>query len=186
MFAADNKDVNPLDLSIEENIVVPEVPKKAKKYVITAIDQLRRQLIKEGFEVEALRNNEVVGFIIPCSALFAPCETSLKPSADNILSKLGFIIRDTGKYKILVIVHSDDTGDAQYADSITAARANSIDDYFWKLSGQKETGIIPYGVGMDEYIKTNNSIANREANRRVEIIIIPDYGLLQMAGVKRK
>lgn len=175
-----------LELSIDDNIATPAVPSKARTYIRTAMDQLRRMLLRSGMTVESLRDGEVLEVTVSCSSLFAPGATSLKPSAAEVLKPLAPIVREPSKYKLLVAVHSDDTGDEQYSDSITAARANAIDDHLWRQAGERDTNVIPYGIGRDEPRVPNVSRANREANRRVEIYIVPDNGLLEMAGVRRK
>lgn len=175
-----------LDLSLDQNLAVPEVPKKAKTYVKTAMDQLRRHMIKNGFEVEMLRDGEVLELTVPCAALFGPGAVTLLPSASERLRPLGIVAREPQKYKMLVAVHTDDTGDDQYADSISAARANAVDDFLWNLTGQEDTNIIPYGIGKDEPRLPNNTRANRAVNRRVEIFIVPDRKLFELAGVKLK
>ncbi len=174
-----------LEMSVDENIETPAVPKRARTYVRTAMDQLRRMLLKKGLAVETLREGEVLEVTIKCSQLFAPCALNLKQSGTELLKGLSFIVNDPRKYKVLVAVHTDDTGDEMYSDSISAARANAIDDCFWQLAGGKETNVIPYGIGRDEPRMPNDSRSNRDANRRVEIYIIPDRGLLELAGVKK-
>lgn len=175
-----------LEMSVDENHATPEVPKKAKTYVVTAMDQLRRHLVKNGMTIEPLRDGEVLEITIPCSVLFASGSLELKKAGAEFLRPLGMVAREPNRYKMLVTVHTDDTGDDAYADSISAARANAIDDYLWQLAGEKETNVIPYGIGKDEPRLPNTSRTNREANRRAEIFIVPDDGLLEMAGVKRK
>lgn len=174
-----------LDLSIAENIETPAVPAKAKTYVRTAIDQLRRSLIKQGYSVEPARNGEVLEITIPCHELFAPCDTKLKPSGIKRLEALGSLAADPN-YKLLIAAHTDNTGDDQYADSVTAARANAVDDLLWQLAGQRNTNTVPYGLGRDEPLHANDTRAGRDANRRVEIYIVPARGLLDLAGVRRK
>lgn len=175
-----------LDMRLDENLATPEVPRKAQAYVTTAIDQLRRHIAKGGLSVKPMRNGEVLEIVIPCATLFAPGSLEVKPSAPRTLAPLTTVVREPRKYKVLVAVHSDDTGDTQYADSITAARANSIDDCLWQLANEKDTNVIPYGIGKDEPLGPNTSRNSREANRRVEIYIVPDRGLLELAGVKFK
>lgn len=175
-----------LEMSIEDNLETPAVPKKATTYVRTAMDQLRRSMLKKGYTATLLRNGEVLEITIPCSELFASCATELKPAGIKRLEGLGSLAADNDKYKLLIAAHSDNTGDEMYADSITAARANAIDDLLWQLSGRSDTNTVPYGLGSDEPLKPNTSRAGREANRRVEIYVVPDWGLLQAAGVKRK
>lgn len=175
-----------LEMSIDDNIATPEVPRKAKTYITAAMDQLRRLMIKNKFSVESLRDGEVIEIIIPCADLFAPGSVELKADAAELLRPLGTVVREPQKYKMLVAVHTDDTGDDLYSDSISAARANAIDDCLWKLAGEHDTNVIPYGIGKDEPLVPNTSRTGRANNRRVEIFVIPDYGMLEMAGIKRK
>ncbi len=177
---------DPMNLSLDENINVPKVPERVQSYITSAMDKLRRHLAKDSLCVETIRDGEVLQVTYKCSDLFAPCAVDLKVSADKHLHPLCIVANDMEKYKMLVVVHSDDTGDEQYSDSITAARATAIDNYFWHLAGERDTNLIPYGIGMDEPLHPNTSRVNREANRRVEIFIVPDRELLQLAGVKIK
>lgn len=179
-------DTDALELSIDDNLARPAVPSKARTYVRTAMDQLRRMLLKQGYDVAAIRDGEVLEITVPCSRLFAAGATELKPSGTALLRGIGALAAERRRYKLLLAVHSDDTGDETYADSITAARANAVDDLFWQLSGQQDTNTIPYGLGRDEPVKPNNTRSNRELNRRLEIYVVPDWGLLELAGVKRK
>ena len=66
---------------------------------------------------------------------------------------------------MVVAVHADDTGDTVYCDRLTA--------------GGEETGIIPYGLGQDDFIGSNHSIEARARNRRVEIYLVPRTSLFQ-------
>lgn len=178
--------VDPLDMTIAQNIATPDVPRKAEAYIREHIDHVRRNLNSSGLTAIPMRDGEVLKVTIPCSELFPINSMELKPGAFDILKKFGFIIREPERYKVLIAVHTDDTGDEQYADSISAARANAIDDAFWEIANEKETNVIPYGIGKDEPLFPNNSKKRRADNRRVEIFIIPNVGLLEMAGVKFK
>lgn len=181
------EDADVLQMDVDQNIAVPAVPAKAKTYVKTAMDQLRRHLAKNGIKASAIRGGEVLQVVVPCDSLFRPCSDELKPTAGKFLRNLGVVVREPGRYKVIVAVHADDTGDDDYADTLTIDRANSIDEYLWELSGQKDTNVIPYGLGKDEFLEPlNNTRRARAANRRVEFFIVPDKVLLQMAGVKIK
>lgn len=175
-----------LELSVDDNMATPAVPKKAQTYVRAAMDQLRRHLAKDYKNIELLRDGEVIEITIPCADIFTTSTDSLRRQATERLRPLAIVVKDPRKYKVLVTVHSDDTGDEQWADSLTAARANAIDDALWTLAGEIDTNVIPYGIGKDEPRTDNRSMINRAANRRIEIFIIPDWGLLEMAGIKRK
>ncbi len=175
-----------LEMSIDDNIATPEMPRKARPYVVAAMDQLRRHMLKSKFAVESLRDGEVIEITIPCADLFAPGSVELKSDAAELLRPFGVVVREPQKYKMLVAVHTDDTGDDRYSDSISAARANAIDDCLWQIAGERDTNVIPYGIGKDEPRESNATRVGRAHNRRAEIFIIPDYGMLEMAGVKRR
>ena len=184
--AAQEQEQDVLELSLDQNLALPEVPKKAKTYVKTAMDQLRRHLVKSGFEAEMLRDGEVIELTVPCADLFGAGALDTKSAAAERLRPLAIVAREPNKYKMLVAVHTDDTGDDVYADSISAARANAIDDLLWQLAGVDETNVVPYGLGKDEPRVPNTTRINRATNRRVEIFIIPDRKLFELAGVKMK
>ena len=116
---------------------------------------------------------------LPCSRLFAPNSVSLIPTASKLLAPLVPYVNRTDNYKIILAVHSDNTGDEMYSEKITADRANAIDEYFYKINGNKDTDIIPYGLGADEPVAPNTGIANREKNRRVEIYFVPTAELIE-------
>lgn len=186
ILRADEAERDILDLSIEENLAVPDVPSKAATYVRTAMDQLRRQMLRNGYEAKLIRDGEVLEVTIPAGTLFAANDTVLKPSGATFLRNIGVLAAEPSRYKLLIAVHTDNTGDEQYADALTSARANAIDDLLWQLAAQRETNTVPYGLGRDEPLYPNTSRVNREKNRRVEIYVVPDNGLLQLAGVKPK
>lgn len=175
-----------LEMTFAQNLETPDVPKKAETYVRSHMDQLRRTLLKNGLNVKTLRNGEVLQATVLCDSLFGIGSVELKPAAAAILNRLGIVVRDPSRYKLLVAVHTDDTGDEQYADSISASRANAIDDALWQIASEKETNVIPYGIGKDEPLAPNTSRINRANNRRVEFFIVPEFGLLELAGVKPK
>lgn len=157
---------------IEENINTPEVPKKAKVQVAEAMTNLTRTFRQEGYISDGVRGGEVTLITIPISDLFAANSRVLKENALGKLAKLVPYIKRTDKYKVVLAVHSDDTGDDQYAEDLTAERANVIDEYIASRLGG-ESPVVPYGLGSDEPLVANTSIANRAKNRRVEIYFIP-------------
>lgn len=179
-------EVDVLDLSLDDNLASPDVPRKAQNAIRGYMDQLRRKYDTAGLAATSLRDGEVIMVTMPVSTFFAPMATDLKQGARAKLGFLEPIVREPAKYKVLVAVHTDNTGDDLYADSISGARANAIDDALWLMAGERETNVIPYGMGSESPVNNNATRKGREKNRRVEFYIVPDKGLLQMAGVKIK
>lgn len=171
-YAADD-DFDPFAASIEENINHPAVDAKKHDKVNASQVQLERALRKAGYQTERVRSGEVVLVTVPASSLFAANSTVLKESAVKVLRGLLPYVKLADNYKTVIAMHADNTGDTDYADSITADRAAAVDEFFYQNCGNKETGIIPYGLGNDEPVAPNSGVRNRAANRRLEVYFIP-------------
>lgn len=171
--AQKSNDFDPMSADIESNIKHPPVPHKQSASIAKAMSAVSKALKHAGYNATAVRSGEVVLVTIPCNELFAPNSSTLLPEAPEKLRGLSPYIKETTNFKTILAVHSDDTGDELYRDRLTSERANAIDDFFYRHNGEQETGIIPYGLGADEPLKANTSIANRAANRRVEIYFVP-------------
>lgn len=164
---------DPMEASIEENLSIPAVSTKAHPAVVSAMVKLKSALKRADYCVETMRNDEVVMITIPADKLFSPNKTELTPKGETILKNLVPHVLQREDYKVILAVHSDNSGDELFRNNLTADRANAIDDFFYRSNGNTETGIIPYGIGDDEPLVSNISIANRAKNRRVEIYFVP-------------
>lgn len=173
LSAAEPAGYDPFDLNLEQNINTPAVPSKSQPMVKENIDRIKSHLERQGFRPTRTRRGEVLLLTIPCEQLFRANESEISPRGVELLKRFSLPDESMDKYKILIAVHSDDTGETEYSDNLTADRANAIDDLF--SAENKFTGIsvVPYGIGRDEPIVRNDSVKNRAQNRRVEIYIVP-------------
>lgn len=174
--AAAKKDAeafDPYSAGIEENIKTPAVPVKLRERVADAMTKLQQTLANGGYKTDKVRDGEVVVVTIEASKLFRANSTVLREGAGAVLQPLVPYLKRTDNYKIVLAVHSDDTGDAEYSDRLTADRASAIDSFIASKTGGSESDIIPYGLGFDEPVASNAGIRNRAANRRVEFYFIP-------------
>lgn len=176
---------DPMELDINTNIATPALPSKQRQAVRDHIDKLRRSLLKHDLKVVSTRNGEVLHITIPAERLFAPNSTEIKASGLPVLAPLVQIARQPKVYKLLVAVYSDNTGDADYSDTLTAERANAVDGALYNAANVGELNLIPYGMGSDDPLVSNDSWLNRAANRRVEIFVVPDTGLIDAARAGR-
>ncbi len=172
---------DPLTATIEENIQTPKVSPKKSEAVVAVMKELRKSLAAAKYNTSAVRSGEVIMVTIPCSELFAANDTKLADKAKAVLTPLEPYIQATDLYKVVIAVHTDDTGDETYADRITDQRAEAIDEFFSKANHGKDSGIIPYGLGKDEPLAPNTSLSRRQKNRRVEIYFIPTGQTIQRA-----
>lgn len=178
---AANNDIDPFSVNIEENIATPAVSAKESQAVINSMSQLVKTLRNAGYHVDAVRKGEVALVTIPCSDIFASNSVELKQDAGKRLLPLLPYIKRSDNFKVILAVHSDNTGDEMYAENITADRANAIDEFFFKANDSHDTGIIPYGLGADEPVAPNTGVLNRAKNRRVEIYFVPTRELIEKA-----
>lgn len=181
LSATAQQHADPADLSFGENLEQPKPAKKGIEDIRSHMQSLEASLIKKGLAASLERNGEVLVATIPCSDLFAPNATELKPAAEKKLSPFLAFMKYPTMYKVLIAAYADDTGDNIYSDSITSARANAIFDYMTEASGQPGNNVVPYGLGREDPIMPNNSMRGRAANRRIEIYVVPEWQMLEMA-----
>ncbi len=90
-------------------------------------------------------------------------------------------LKTEGRFKIILAMHSDDTGSASYLEKLTGDRLKAVMGYFEKHAEHHEQ-IATYALADKEPVRPNSNIANRTQNRRLEIYIVPDQELLRQAG----
>lgn len=178
-FAQKGVDISGLTLT--ENLAQPPVAGKALKPLVAHMEGIRASLAKHFKSVEVAREGQVVVVEIPASTLFAPNETALLESGKPYLRPFLNMLKYPTMYKILPVMHSDDSGDDQYADELTSERAAAVYEFLCSESGQSGSNVVPYGVGKEDPVAPNNSIANRAANRRLELYIVPQWQLIDQA-----
>lgn len=170
------EDVMHLDFDV--NINVPTIKDKYKQLIIAHQKKTGEQFIKQGYKVETTRKGEVLIISIPAHELFAPNNLILKESATKWLSPILSLVKYR-LYKLLIAMHSDDTGSDEYVDQLTNNRIISI--YEWLKTNSQGGIIVPYAMGNSEPIKPNNSRLNRQANRRLEIYVVPSEQMIELA-----
>lgn len=182
MPAGAQERVNPLELTFTENLEVPHLGAKGLKDIKAHILELQASLSRHGIDAALDRNEEIIVATIPCSKLFAPNSTELTAAGKKLLAPFQSFVKHPTMYKLVVAVHSDNSGDAQYSDKLTEERADNIEAFLSNIPDRPSVcNIVPYGMGMDDPVTDNGSVKKRSANRRVEIFIIPEWQMDQMA-----
>lgn len=169
----------------ENSFVTPELKAKDKNAVREFMHARAVELYKDKMEVETARDGEVIIVTIPTDKLFAPNETSLRKDAGQILDKFKKFITPSGQYKLLLVMHSDDTGSPLYTFDLTDERVIAVLEYFERFDPADDS-IKGYPRGDVEPLVPNNSRANRSRNRRLEIFIIPETGLVNHLNATRR
>jgi outer membrane protein OmpA-like peptidoglycan-associated protein len=103
---------------------------------------------------------------------FETNKAALKPVAREKLSKLsGVLLGFAGEYKLEIEGHTDSTGSDAYNQKLSQSRAESVRDFLVEQGIPAERIPSTQGYGRTKPIAPNDSRANRERNRRVDIVI---------------
>jgi outer membrane protein OmpA-like peptidoglycan-associated protein len=168
------------DLSLDENLMTPEIKndKQADKIQDFQYD-IAVAFKQSNYDVEVMRDNEVIVITIGASLLFEPNDTALSKLGETQLKPFLRMMKNPGFYKMLLVMHSDNTGSEEYTLNLTRQRVNAIFDWFDE-NGSVDY-IVPYALGDTDPIVDNNSVENRKRNRRLEIFLVPEKTMLQQA-----
>lgn len=135
---------------------------------------------KNGFNVEFTRNREVLVITIPAEKLFAPNDTLVRKDAAAVLAPLKRYLKEPDMYRVLLVMHTDNTGSDVYRDRLTEARSAQLFDWF-DDQGLDTSYLFSYGMGDEQPLRENNSMTNRAANRRLEVYLVPGKKMVEQA-----
>ena len=103
---------------------------------------------------------------------FETNKATLKPVAREKLSKLsGVLLGFPGEYKLEIEGHTDSTGSDAYNQKLSQSRAESVRNFLVEQGIPMERIPSTQGFGRTKPIAPNDTRANREKNRRVDIVI---------------
>ncbi|MBI4470484.1 MAG: OmpA family protein [Acidobacteria bacterium] len=102
--------------------------------------------------------------------LFDFNKATLRPQAREVLSRVVGILLVAPSYRLKVEGHTDNIGSDSYNQRLSEKRAGGVRDYL-VASGLTDEIITMEGFGKSRPIVSNDTAANRQKNRRVEIVI---------------
>ena len=125
--------------------------------------QLRAELEASGVSVTRIGDNITLN--MPGNITFATNSSDLNPAFFNVL----------GSVAIEVAGHTDSDGSEAYNQALSERRANSVASYLQSqgISGQR---MITIGRGELSPVADNATAAGKQANRRVELTLVPLTG----------
>lgn len=173
-----------MDMEFTQNIVTPKVPENLKKSISTHQKKMAENL-KKKYTIDLMRDNEVFVVCIPTDDIFFPNDTLMNPYAPSTLNSVLDLMKDPYMYKIVVAVHTDDTGSEQYRQDLSMARLATV--YDWLLDAidsniiSEDLVIVPYSMGSSEPLVSNDTRKHRQQNRRLEFYFIPGPKMIDLA-----
>ncbi len=132
--------------------------------------KLRAEL--EGTGVSVTRIGENITLNMPGNVTFATDSSDLSPAFFDVLNSVGKVLGEYDKTVVEVAGHTDSTGSDSYNQSLSERRAASVVTY---LQGQEVMSqrLITVGMGEARPVADNVTADGRQANRRVEITMVP-------------
>ncbi|MDH3613550.1 MAG: OmpA family protein [Gammaproteobacteria bacterium] len=132
--------------------------------------KLRAEL--EGTGVSVTRMGDNITLNMPGNVTFATDSSDLSPAFFEVLNSVGTVLTEFDQTVVEVAGHTDSTGTDAYNQSLSERRAQSVSQYLQarQISNQR---LITVGMGESRPVADNSSVGGRQANRRVEITMVP-------------
>jgi len=117
----------------------------------------------DGCEVEAVISLEGVHFDFD--------KSTLRPEAIVILDNAASLLDTHERVVVEVAGHTDSIGTEEYNQGLSERRANAVRDYLVG-KGIKASRLAARGYGEGRPVATNDTAEGRQANRRVELVVL--------------
>lgn len=135
--------------------------------------KLRQQLQGTGVSVTRTgpdKNNITLN--MPGNITFATNSSDLRPEFFGVLDSVGIVLKEYEKTLVEVAGHTDSTGADDYNQQLSQRRAQTVATYLGSR-GTRQDRLITVGAGETRPIASNDTEEGRQANRRVELTIVP-------------
>lgn len=132
--------------------------------------QLKQQMAGTGVEVQRDPRTNDINLVMPSNITFDTDKTYIKPTFTGTLDKLAATMNEYSQTTVVVMGHTDSTGNADYNQDLSERRAYSVASYL-NNRGVSSNRISTVGYGETMPIADNSTEYGRAQNRRVEIKI---------------
>ncbi len=131
---------------------------------------LREKLLKQLNLILETRDSARGLIVNMGDVLFDLDKYTLRPEAREKLAKLSGIVLGNPGLKLEVEGHTDSTGSDDYNQKLSENRAGAVRDYLVSQNVPADS-ITARGFGKTRPVAPNDTAANRQKNRRVEIVV---------------
>ncbi len=132
--------------------------------------ELRAEL--QGTGVSVTRMGDNITLNMPGNVTFATNSSDLSPAFFDVLTSVSKVLKEYNKTVVEIAGHTDSTGTDAYNQSLSERRANSVAQYL-QSQGINSQRFLIVGMGESRPVADNSTDAGRQANRRVEITMVP-------------
>ena len=107
---------------------------------------------------------------LPSDVLFEGNNSLLRPQAGLILDKIIADLRNYSASTIRISAHTDNLGETEDNRELSFRRAKAVEQYFARALGEQYRWLV-VGYGETRPLVANDTDANRQRNRRIEISV---------------
>jgi outer membrane protein OmpA-like peptidoglycan-associated protein len=132
--------------------------------------KLRAELAGTGVSVTRIGDNITLN--MPGNVTFATNSSDLNPAFFEVLNSVGKVVKEFDQTIVEVAGHTDSTGADAYNQSLSERRAATVSQYL-QARGIMAQRLITVGMGETMPVADNTTDNGRQANRRVEITMVP-------------
>ena len=132
--------------------------------------ELRAELQGTGVSVTRIGDNITLN--MPGNVTFATDSSDLSPAFFDVLTSVSKVLKEYEQTVVEVAGHTDNTGTDAYNQGLSERRAGSVAK-FLQTQGVISQRLITVGIGEARPVADNGSTDGRQANRRVEITLVP-------------
>ncbi len=144
-----------------------------------------RALVDSGKLEVGIRNGQMV-VKLPSSILFASGSSDLSPAGKSALADVTQVLIEFTGRRFLIAGHTDNVPikTRKFPNNwvLSTARAVSVLE-FMLASGMPAAAVAAAGYADQDPVAANDSEPNKELNRRIEIILVPDLSELPQLSV---
>lgn len=168
-------------LTVEENIKYPLIPCDVATTICENILCQYKHLKQLGYDVRLVRSNEVIKVTISIDDIFRPnVNDQISPNGIKLLSSFIPFFRIKEMYRVILLLHHDNSISSNDADYITNERVLTLSEWFIEKSNNAKS-LIPYSMGSDYPIISDTSKIAQKKNRRLEMFILPGQTIIDLA-----
>lgn len=123
-------------------------------------------------KLRAAKDDRGLSMTVPGELLFAVNSEEIEPDAFEALASVAQLVDLYDRRDIVIVGHTDAVGDAGYNQQLSERRAILVKQYFVDNFGISAERLQVEGKGEQDPISSNATADGRNANRRVEVVIL--------------
>lgn len=126
----------------------------------------------KGTGIEVKRDGDKIELQMPSDITFATGKSAIDPEFQKTLGDVADVLKKYDQTGIRIAGHTDDTGSAQFNQTLSQQRASSV-AAFLRKDGVEEKRMTTEGFGESQPVASNGTPDGRAKNRRVQLELYP-------------